>query len=144
MRSNLHDRFRIRKLFLVRHDTLRRLSWRAKPIHIWIWMPIWKTFTTICTGYVIVSRYMYLQKLEIKFVLIFCYSVSRNVWLIGCCPWNYSLQFLSNGDTNLHDRFRIRKLFLVRHDTLRRLSWRAKPIHIWIWKIGERVFHDIC
>jgi hypothetical protein len=35
----LHDRFRIRKLFLVRHDTLRRLSWWAEPIHIWIWMP---------------------------------------------------------------------------------------------------------
>ena len=37
----LHDRFCIRKLFLVRHGTLRILSWWAEPIHtcIWIWMP---------------------------------------------------------------------------------------------------------
>jgi len=37
----LHDLFRIRKLFLVCHDTLRRLSRWAEPIHIW------KTFTRI-------------------------------------------------------------------------------------------------
>jgi hypothetical protein len=42
----LHDRFRIRKLFLIRHDTLRRLS------RIYIYgseCQIWKTFTTMFT-----------------------------------------------------------------------------------------------
>ena len=43
----LHDQFSIRKLFLVRHGTLRILSWWAEPIHIWIWMPNMKIFTTM-------------------------------------------------------------------------------------------------
>jgi hypothetical protein len=42
----LHDRFSFRKLFLVRHCTLHILSWWAEPIHIWIWMPNMKNFTT--------------------------------------------------------------------------------------------------
>jgi hypothetical protein len=40
----LHYRFSIRKLFLVRHSTLRILSSWAEPIHIWIWMPNIKTY----------------------------------------------------------------------------------------------------
>ena len=47
----LHGRFRIRKFFLVRHDTLRRLSRWAEPIYIWISMPnmenFYYDFTTI-------------------------------------------------------------------------------------------------
>jgi hypothetical protein len=35
----LHDQFSVRKFILVRHGTLRILSWWAEPIHIWIWMP---------------------------------------------------------------------------------------------------------
>jgi hypothetical protein len=40
----LHDQFRIRNLFIVHHDTLRRLSWWTEPIHIWIWMPNMENF----------------------------------------------------------------------------------------------------
>jgi hypothetical protein len=40
----LHDQFRIRNFFIVRHDTLRRHSWWTEPIHIWIWMPNMENF----------------------------------------------------------------------------------------------------
>jgi hypothetical protein len=56
---HLHDRFSIRKLFLVLHGTLRILSWWAEPIHIWIWMPNMKNFTTMC--YYDWSKLGYLQ-----------------------------------------------------------------------------------
>jgi len=40
----LQDRFRIWKLLLVCHNTLRRLSRWAEPIHIWISMPNMENF----------------------------------------------------------------------------------------------------
>jgi hypothetical protein len=44
----LQDRFSIRKLFLVRHGTLRILSWWAEPIHIiWIYMKLTRMY--FCT-----------------------------------------------------------------------------------------------
>jgi hypothetical protein len=36
-------------LIFVRHGTLCILSWWAEPIHIWIWMPNKKNFTTNST-----------------------------------------------------------------------------------------------
>jgi hypothetical protein len=71
----LHDRFSIRKLFLVRHGTLRILSWWAEPIHIWIWIPNMKNFTINFyydkrnEGYVIVSAWTPLK-------------TAKTVWII--------------------------------------------------------------
>jgi hypothetical protein len=67
----LHDRFSIRKLFLVRHGTLRILSWWVEPIHIWIWMPNIKNFTAK-------SNDDLLRLIQIRI------SPKR-----GKCTWNY-------------------------------------------------------
>jgi hypothetical protein len=123
----LHDRFSIRKLFLVRHGTLRILSWWAEPIHIWIWMPNMKNllrcFTTIAEN---LNAWNLLSVRHFVYMLLFHVHLPRFGDIIICLSIvvKHRSKFFIFG-IQIHIW-----IGSAHHESIRKVPWRASAREI--------------